>query len=111
MSGDECHAVEGQQEAKPLGRNWPFHTTAVFLVTVQSGVKSMAFSLDDTRDRLLGRAHAAVECVTAPSKYKDIHGSMITLRDPLRPLPVTHTIPVFGLHAKLPATVLVFAQN
>lgn len=54
-----------------------------FLVTTQSGVKSMTLSLDGARERLFAAGHAVVECVTAVWTYKYGNGYTVTLRGPL----------------------------
>jgi hypothetical protein len=54
-----------------------------FLVTTQSGVKSMTLSLDGARERLFATGHAIVECVTAVWTYKYNNGYTVTLRGPL----------------------------
>lgn len=54
-----------------------------FLVTSQSGVKSMNFSLDGARERLLGQGHAVVECVHAVWTFKYLNGYTVTLRGPM----------------------------
>lgn len=54
-----------------------------FLVTTQSGVKSMTLSLDGARERMYGQGHAVVECVAAVWTYKYHNGYTVTLRGPL----------------------------
>lgn len=54
-----------------------------FLVTSQSGVKSMTLSLDGARERLYAANHAVVECVGAIWTYKYTNGYTVTLRGPL----------------------------
>ncbi|KAL6297975.1 LIM-domain binding protein-domain-containing protein [Sparassis latifolia] len=57
-----------------------------FLVTSQSGVKSMSFNLDGARERLMPHqthGHGIVECVTAQWTYKYTNGYTVTLRGPL----------------------------
>lgn len=54
-----------------------------FLVTSQSGVKSMTLSLDGARERLMGQGHAVVECVHAVWTYKYHNGYTVTLRGPM----------------------------
>lgn len=54
-----------------------------FLVTTQSGVKSMTLSLDGARERLLSQHHAVVECVAAVWTYRYTNGYTVTLRGPL----------------------------
>jgi len=54
-----------------------------FLVTTQSGVKSMTLSLDGARERLFAAGHAVVECMAAVWTYKYSNGYTVTLRGPL----------------------------
>lgn len=54
-----------------------------FLVTTQSGVKSMSLTLDGARERLYAPGHAIVECVTAVWTYRYNNGHIVTLRGPL----------------------------
>ena len=54
-----------------------------FLVTTQSGVKSMTLSLDGARERIYGPGHSVVECVSAIWTYKYTNGYTVTLRGPL----------------------------
>lgn len=54
-----------------------------FLVTTQSGVKSMTLTLDGARERMYAHGHAIVECVTAVWTYKYNNGYIVTLRGPL----------------------------
>ena len=54
-----------------------------FLVTTQSGVKSMTLSLDGARERIYGPGHSVVECVAAIWTYKYTNGYTVTLRGPL----------------------------
>ncbi|KIK36838.1 hypothetical protein CY34DRAFT_93709 [Suillus luteus UH-Slu-Lm8-n1] len=51
-----------RNEAKPFEIGVPIQPR-FFLVTTQSGVKSMTLSLDGARARLLSQHHAVVECV------------------------------------------------
>ncbi|KAF4600526.1 hypothetical protein EYR38_005155 [Pleurotus pulmonarius] len=71
-----------RQEAKPFEIG-----TAIlprfFLVTAQSGVKSMSLSLDGARERLFTTGHSVIECVTAVWTYKYTNGYTVTLRGPL----------------------------
>lgn len=69
-------------EAKPLEIGYSI-LPRFFLVTTQSGVKSMTLSLDGARERLIDQAHAVVECVTAVWTYKYTNGYTVTLRGPL----------------------------
>jgi LIM-domain binding protein len=54
-----------------------------FLVTTQSGVKSMTLSLDGARERMYAQGHSVVECVGAVWTYKYNNGYTVTLRGPL----------------------------
>jgi hypothetical protein len=54
-----------------------------FLVTTQSGVKSMTFSLDSARERVYQTGHTIVECLGASWAYRYRNGYTITLRGPL----------------------------
>jgi LIM-domain binding protein len=54
-----------------------------FLVTTQSGVKSMTLSLDGARERSVSAGHAVVECPSAVWTYKYNNGYTVTLRGPL----------------------------
>lgn len=53
-----------------------------FLVTSQSGVKSMTLSLDGARERVVGPNHAVVQCVSAMWTYRYHNGYTVTLRGP-----------------------------
>ncbi|KAI0299759.1 LIM-domain binding protein [Multifurca ochricompacta] len=53
-----------------------------FLVTSQSGVKSMTLSLDGARERVIGPNHAVVQCVSAMWTYRYHNGYTVTLRGP-----------------------------
>ncbi|KAI0260497.1 LIM-domain binding protein, partial [Gloeopeniophorella convolvens] len=53
-----------------------------FLVTSQSGVKSMTLSLDGARERVVGPNHAIVQCVAAMWTYRYHNGYTVTLRGP-----------------------------
>ncbi|KAI0253041.1 LIM-domain binding protein-domain-containing protein [Lactifluus subvellereus] len=53
-----------------------------FLVTSQSGVKSMTLSLDGARERVVGPNHAIVQCVSAMWTYRYHNGYTVTLRGP-----------------------------
>jgi hypothetical protein len=53
-----------------------------FLVTSQSGVKSMTLSLDGARERVVGPNHAIVQCVSAMWTYRYLNGYTVTLRGP-----------------------------
>jgi len=54
-----------------------------FLVTTQSGVKSMTLTLDGARERMYLPGHSIVECVGAVWTYKYNNGYTVTLRGPL----------------------------
>ena len=54
-----------------------------FLVTTQSGVKSMSLTLDGARERFFGQGHSVVECVSAVWTYRYVNGYTVTLRGPL----------------------------
>ncbi|KAF7964420.1 hypothetical protein HWV62_8251, partial [Athelia sp. TMB] len=71
-----------RNEAKPFDIGVPI-LPRFFLVTAQSGVKSMSLSLDGARERLISQNHAVVECVTAAWTYKYTNGYTVTLRGPL----------------------------
>ena len=53
-----------------------------FLVTSQSGVKSMTLSLDGARERAVGPNQAIVQCVSAMWTYRYRNGYTVTLRGP-----------------------------
>lgn len=55
-----------------------------FLVTSQSGVKSMTLSLDGAQERQYSQNHTLVECPNAIWTYKYINGYMVTLKGPLK---------------------------
>lgn len=71
-----------RQEAKPFEIGVPI-LPRFFLVTTQSGVKSMTLSLDGARERMYANGHAIVECVTAIWTYRYKNGYIVTLRGPL----------------------------
>ncbi|KAF9224417.1 hypothetical protein BS17DRAFT_801871 [Gyrodon lividus] len=85
-----------RSEAKPFEIGVPI-LPRFFLVTTQSGVKSMTLSLDGARERLLTQQHAIVECVSAVWTYKYANGYTVTLRGPLSvhvyQIPLTGPIP------------------
>jgi hypothetical protein len=54
-----------------------------FLVTTQSGVKSMSLTLDGARERMVAPGQAMVECISAVWTYKYNNGYTVTLRGPL----------------------------
>jgi hypothetical protein len=53
-----------------------------FLVTSQSGVKSMTLSLDGARERVVAPNQAIVQCVSAMWTYRYHNGYTVTLRGP-----------------------------
>src|SRR6266436_1059198 len=53
-----------------------------FLVTSQSGVKSMTLSLDGARERVVGPNQAVVQCASAVWTYRYRNGYTVTLRGP-----------------------------
>ncbi|KIJ70623.1 hypothetical protein HYDPIDRAFT_105367 [Hydnomerulius pinastri MD-312] len=69
-------------EAKPFEIGVPI-LPRFFLVTTQSGVKSMTLSLDGAREDLLAPNHAIVKCPCAVWTYKYTNGYTVTLRGPL----------------------------
>ncbi|KAJ7179618.1 LIM-domain binding protein-domain-containing protein [Mycena filopes] len=71
-----------KNEAKPFEIGVPI-LPRFFLVTTQSGVKSMSFTLDGARERLSAPGHAIVECVTAVWTCRYNNGHIVTLRGPL----------------------------
>ncbi|KAI9572422.1 LIM-domain binding protein [Boletus coccyginus] len=71
-----------RNEAKPFEIGVPI-LPRFFLVTTQSGVKSMALSLDGARERLLAQHHAILECASAVWTYKYTNGYTVMLRGPL----------------------------
>jgi hypothetical protein len=54
-----------------------------FLVTTQSGVKSMTLALDGARERIVTQGHLMVECIAAVWTYNYANGYAVTLRGPL----------------------------
>lgn len=54
-----------------------------FLVTTQSGVRSMSLSLDGARERSIATGHCIVECVAAVWTYRYTNGYTVTLRGAL----------------------------
>ncbi|KAI0829274.1 LIM-domain binding protein-domain-containing protein [Trametes gibbosa] len=54
-----------------------------FLVTSQSGVKTMTINIDGARERLATPSHALVECANAAWTFRYQNGYNITLRGPL----------------------------
>ncbi|TFK22192.1 hypothetical protein FA15DRAFT_671796 [Coprinopsis marcescibilis] len=71
-----------RNEAKPFEIGLPI-LPRFFLVTTQSGVKSMTLALDGARERIYAQGHAIVECVAAVWTYKYANGYTVTLRGPL----------------------------
>ncbi|KAK7471188.1 hypothetical protein VKT23_002598 [Stygiomarasmius scandens] len=71
-----------RNEAKPFEIGVPI-LPRFFLVTTQSGVKSMTLTLDGARERLYAPGHAVVECVSAVWTYKYANGYTVALRGPL----------------------------
>ncbi|KAF9449572.1 hypothetical protein P691DRAFT_667256, partial [Macrolepiota fuliginosa MF-IS2] len=71
-----------RKEAKPFEIGVPI-LPRFFLVTTQSGVKSMSLSLDGARERPLATGHCIVECVAAVWTYKYNNGYTVTLRGAL----------------------------
>lgn len=71
-----------RNEAKPFEIGVPI-LPRFFLVTTQSGVKSMTLSLDGARERMYAHGHSIVECVGAVWTYKYNNGYTVTLRGPL----------------------------
>ncbi|KAL4241490.1 hypothetical protein ABKN59_000053 [Abortiporus biennis] len=71
-----------RNEAKPFEIGVPI-LPRFFLVTSQSGVKSMHISLDGARERLVTTGHGVVECVHAVWTYRYTNGYTVTLRGPM----------------------------
>ncbi|KAI0643633.1 LIM-domain binding protein-domain-containing protein [Trametes meyenii] len=71
-----------QVEAKPFEIGYPI-LPRFFLVTTQSGVKSMTICIDGARERVIKASHALVECATASWTFRYQNGYSITLRGPL----------------------------
>lgn len=71
-----------RKEAKPFEIGVPI-LPRFFLVTTQSGVKSMSLSLDGARERQIATGHCIVECVAAVWTYKYNNGYTVTLRGAL----------------------------
>ncbi|KAK7061253.1 LIM-domain binding protein-domain-containing protein [Favolaschia claudopus] len=71
-----------KNEAKPFEIGVPI-LPRFFLVTTQSGVKSMSLTLDGARERLFQPGHAIVECVSAVWTFRYNNGHIVTLRGPL----------------------------
>ncbi|KAF8628168.1 hypothetical protein AX17_006038 [Amanita inopinata Kibby_2008] len=71
-------------EAKPFEIGVPI-LPRFFLVTTQSGVKSMSLSLDGARERLYARNqhHCVIECPSAVWTYRYSNGYTVILRGPL----------------------------
>ncbi|KAI0637642.1 LIM-domain binding protein-domain-containing protein [Trametes polyzona] len=71
-----------QVEAKPFEIGYPI-LPRFFLVTSQSGVKSMTICIDGARERCMSTSHALVECANAAWTFRYQNGYSITLRGPL----------------------------
>ncbi|KAI0366206.1 hypothetical protein BV20DRAFT_662877 [Pilatotrama ljubarskyi] len=71
-----------QVEAKPFEIGYPI-LPRFFLVTSQSGVKSMTICVDGARERLVNPSHALVECAQATWTFRYQNGYSIILRGPL----------------------------
>lgn len=71
-----------QSEAKPFEIGVPV-LPRFFLITTQSGVKSMSLTLDGARERIWSQGHSVVECVTAAWTWRYNNGHSVTLRGPL----------------------------
>jgi len=86
-----------RKEAKPFEIGVPI-LPRFFLVTTQSGVRSMSLALDGARERPIAPGHSIVECVTAVWTYRYANGYTVTLRGALSAhvllttaTPVAHT--------------------
>ncbi len=53
-----------------------------FLVTTQSGVKSMSIQLDGVRERVFSLGHSMIECNRAVWSFKYTNGYIVHLRGP-----------------------------
>ncbi|KAF8164908.1 LIM-domain binding protein-domain-containing protein [Crassisporium funariophilum] len=95
-----------RNEAKPFEIGVPI-LPRFFLVTTQSGVKSMTLSLDGARERTFGQGHSVVECVAAIWTYKYTNGYTVTLRGPLTAHVIITTTNPPG-HAQAPQFALKF---
>ncbi|KAG6819458.1 hypothetical protein H0H93_011628 [Arthromyces matolae] len=71
-----------RNEAKPFDIGVPI-LPRFFLVTTQSGVKSMTLSIDGARERIYSAGHSTVECINAIWTYKYSNGYTVTLKGPL----------------------------
>ncbi|KAF8726509.1 hypothetical protein AX14_007819 [Amanita brunnescens Koide BX004] len=71
-------------EAKPFEIGVPI-LPRFFLVTTQSGVRSMTLSLDGARERPFSRSphHCVIECPSAVWTYRYNNGYTVTLRGPM----------------------------
>lgn len=71
-------------EAKPFDIGVPI-LPRFFLVTTQSGVRSMSLALDGARERSYARNphHCVIECPSAVWTYRYSNGYTVTLRGPL----------------------------
>ncbi|KAF7354861.1 hypothetical protein MSAN_01400600 [Mycena sanguinolenta] len=81
-----------KNEAKPFEIGVPI-LPRFFLVTTQSGVKSMSLTLDGARERLYQPGHAIVECVSAVWTCRYSNGHIVTLRGPLTAHLIICTVP------------------
>ncbi|CAA7259582.1 unnamed protein product [Cyclocybe aegerita] len=107
-----------RNEAKPFEIGIPI-LPRFFLVTTQSGVKSMTLSLDGARERTFGQGHSVVECVAAVWTYKYTNGYTVTLRGPLtahvivaatQPPPSSTSGPSTSSNTQQPAYTLKFEE-
>jgi len=71
-----------RKEAKPFEIGVPI-LPRFFLVTTQSGVRSMSLALDGARERNIAPGHSIVECVSAVWTYRYASGYSVTLRGAL----------------------------
>jgi len=71
-----------RKEAKPFEIGVPI-LPRFFLVTTQSGVRSMSLALDGARERHIAPGHSIVECVAAVWTYRYANGYTVTLRGAL----------------------------
>ncbi|KAH9950147.1 LIM-domain binding protein-domain-containing protein [Amylocystis lapponica] len=70
-----------RNEAKPFEIGVPI-LPRFFLVTTQSGVKSMSIHLEGARERLTASGHGLVECIAGQWTFRYTNGYTITLRGP-----------------------------
>ncbi|EED79333.1 predicted protein [Postia placenta Mad-698-R] len=74
---------DGQkQEAKPFEIGTPI-LPRFFLVTAQSGVKSMSIVLDNAREKTIAPGHGIIECPTASWIFRYSNGYTVALNGPL----------------------------